>query len=435
MSDETRGFGTPEGGGGLVPSQGTPQPPSAEPGAPPWQDAQQPPPGAGTAYVPSPPHWSAQPSSPPSVPSRTPSSSGGGPSLTRRAGAILLVLGLVAGGGIAFGVTRATNSSRGGSVTINIDNTPVHVSNSNASGVAQALVPAVPTVIARTGGTSASLGSGFVIGHNGSVSYIVTNNHVVSTSKDLHVAMPNGDNWPATLVGADSLDDLAVLSVPSGSLPTVSFGDSSQLEVGQPVVAIGSPLGNQSSVTSGVLSALHRTITAGGETGSSSELLQDVLQTDASINPGNSGGPLADVQGRVIGVNVAVAGSSSNIGYSIPSNLAKRVVQWIIAGEKVQHPFLGISYLDSIDAIETGKAFSGPGVLVTAVTAGTPAATAGFKVNDILVGINGVKIYNGQTLGGLIQDKNVGDKLTCTVSRGGQTLTLTPTLVERPGNL
>ena len=435
MSEDTPGVGTPAGASGYTPPQGNPWPPSSEPGSPPWQAPPlQTPPGAGTPYVPTPPSWTEQPSAPPSFPSHTPPDDGA-PSLTRRAGAILLVVGLVVGGGIAFGVTKATNSAPGGSVTINVDNTPVHASGSNASGVAQALVPAVPTVIARTGGTSASLGSGFVISHNGNLSYIVTNNHVISSSKDLHVAMPNGDNWPATLVGADSLDDLAVLSVPSGSLPTVSFGDSSQLQVGQPVVAVGSPLGNQSSVTAGVLSALHRTITAGGESGSSSELLQDVLQTDASINPGNSGGPLADVQGRVIGVNVAVAGSSSNIGYSIPSNLARRVVQWIIAGEKVQHPFLGISYLDSIDAIESGKAFSGPGVLVTAVSAGTPAATAGFKVNDVLVAINGVKISNGQTLGGLIQDKNVGDKLTCTVARGGQTLTLTPTLVERPGNL
>ena len=427
MSDETPEFGAPDG------TPATPSTPSTPdtPYTPSWMQP-----------VPQPPGWAGEPSLPPGGPSAAPMPTptpaptpGAGPSLTRRAGVLLLLVGLILGGAIAFGVTKATTSSPGGSVTINVDNTPVHVSTSNASGVAQALVPAVPTVIARTGGTNASLGSGFVIGHNGNLSYIVTNNHVISGSRDLHVAMPNGDNWPATLVGADTLDDLAVLSVPNGSLPTVSFGDSSQLVVGQPVVAIGSPLGNQSSVTAGVLSALHRTITAGGETGTSSELLQDVLQTDASINPGNSGGPLADVEGRVIGVNVAVAGSSSNIGYSIPANLAKRVVQWIISGQKVQHPFLGIAYLDSIDAIESGRAFSGAGVLVTQVTAGTPAAAAGFKADDILVAINGVDINNGQTLGGLIQDKSDGQQITCTVTRGGQTLTLTPTLVERPSNL
>jgi putative serine protease PepD len=347
---------------------------------------------------------------------------------------LLLILGLVAGGAVAFAVTRATNPTRG-SITINVDNTPAHVTTNNAAGVAQQLVPAVGTVIARTGGTNASLGSGFVISHDGNVSYLVTNNHVISGSNDLHLAMPNGDNFTATLVGRDALDDLAVLSVPTGGLPTATFGDSSQLQVGQPVVAIGSPLGNQSSVTAGVLSAIHRTIQASGEGSSQSETLQDVLQTDASINPGNSGGPLADVQGRVVGVNVAIAGSSSNIGYSIPSNLARRVAQAIISGQKVQHPFLGIAYLDAIDAIEAGKGFNGAGVLVTQVTAGTPAAAAGFQVNDILVAINGTKIDNGQTLGGLIQDKSVGDKITCTVTRGSQTLTLTATLVERPGNV
>ena len=362
------------------------------------------------------------------------SSPSSGPSLTRRAGLLLLVLGLVAGGGIAYGVTRATTNAQKG-ITINIDNTPAHVTTNNASGVAQQLVPAVGTVIANTGNGQASLGSGFVISHNRNLSYLVTNNHVISASNDLHVAMPDGQNFTATKVGADSLDDVAVLSVPSGSLPTATFGDSSQLQVGQPVVAVGSPLGNQSSVTAGVLSALHRTIQAAGEGTTPGETLQDVLQTDASINPGNSGGPLADVQGRVIGVNVAIAGQSSNIGYSIPANLARRVAQWIITGQKVQHPFLGISYLDAIDAIESGKGFSGAGVLITAVTAGTPAAAAGFKVNDILVAINGTKIDNGQTLGGLIQDKSVDDRITCTVTRGGQTVTLTATLVERPSNI
>jgi S1-C subfamily serine protease len=302
--------------------------------------------------------------------------------------------------------------------------------------VAQLLVPAVGTIIARMGGSStASLGSGFVIAQTTTVSYLVTNNHVVTGSSDLHVAMPNGDAFTATLVGTDKLDDVAVVSVPSGSLPIATFGDSSQLRVGQPVVAIGSPLGNASSVTSGVISALHRTITASGENATSSETLEDVLQTDASINPGNSGGPLADVQGRVVGVNVAIAGSSSNIGYSIPANLARQVAGELIAHQKVQHPFLGIAYLDAIDAIEGGRGFNGPGVLVTQVTPGTPAATAGFQANDILVAIDGVGIDFGQTLGGLIQDKHDGQKIMCTVRRGGATLTLGPTLEERPSGL
>jgi len=201
------------------------------------------------------------------------------------------------------------------------------------------------------------------------------------------------------------------------------------------VLAIGSPLGNASSVTAGVLSALHRTITASGENATSSETLEDVLQTDASINPGNSGGPLADVQGRVVGVNVAIAGSSTNIGYSIPANLAQQVAGELIAHQKVQHPFLGIGYLDAIDAIEGGRGFNGPGVLVTQVSPGTPAALAGFQTNDILVAINGVAIDNGETLGGLIQDKHDGDKITCMVRRSGQTISVIATLEERPNGV
>ena len=358
----------------------------------------------------------------------------GTPSITRRAAASLLLLGLIVGGVAVYGVTRITEP--GGTVSIKVDNTPVHAITGNAEAVAQQLIPEVGTIIARTGSTtSASLGSGFVIGTNGGVSYLLTNNHVVTGSNDLHLAMPNGDAFAATLVGTDSLDDLAVVSVPSASLPVATFGDSSQLQVGQSVIAIGSPLGNQSSVTSGVLSALHRTITASGENATSSETLEDVLQTDASINPGNSGGPLVDVQGRVIGVNVAVAGSSTNIGYSIPANLAREVAQALIAHQKVQHPFLDIAYLDSIDAIESGQGFNGPGVLVTQVTANTPASAAGFRAKDILVAIDGVNIDNGQTLGGLIQSHHDGDRIRCTVKRGGSTMTLTATLEERPSGL
>ena len=367
---------------------------------------------------------------PPPHPGATPAR----PGLSRRRGALLLLAGLVIGGGGVTGALRLQDT--GSTVHIAVDTTPVKVPTTNAVGVAKALVPAVGTIIARQGGSStgASLGSGFVIANTGSTSYLVTNNHVVTGSSDLHLLMPNGDAFTATLVGKDALVDLAVVSVPSGSLPLATFGDSAQLAVGQPVIAIGSPLGNQSSVTSGVISALHRTITASGDTASSSETLEDVLQTDASINPGNSGGPLADVQGRVVGVNVAIAGNSTNIGYSIPSNLARQVASALIAHQKVQHPFLGIGYLDAISAIEAGRGFNGAGVLITTVSANTPAAQSGVQNGDVLVAIDNVAIDNGQTLGGLIQNKQVGQSITLTIKRGGQTLMLHATLVERPSS-
>ena len=190
--------------------------------------------------------------------------------------------------------------------------------------------------------------------------------------------MPGGKNLKAKVVGTDAFDDLAVISVADTSLPQAVFGKSADLKVGEQVVAIGSPLGNDGSVTVGVISALHRTISAGSGTSTSAETLQDVLQTDASINPGNSGGPLADMQGRIIGINVAVAGNTSRIGFSIPSDVAQNVAQALIARQPVKHPFLGISYLTAIDATESGQPFTGPGVLVTKVVDATPAASAGF---------------------------------------------------------
>jgi S1-C subfamily serine protease len=336
---------------------------------------------------------------------------------------------LLVGGGIVLAALHGKQGS--GVAEVQVNGTPAKIGTVAAIDVANRLGPAVGTIIA-TQQAATGLGSGFVIAHDASVSYLVTNNHVVQSATSLHVVMPDGQQFTATLVGTDAGDDIAVVSVPSTSLPQATFGTSSGLAVGESVIAIGSPLGNQGSVTVGVISALHRTITASGETGTSSETLEDVLQTDASINPGNSGGPLADTAGNVVGVNVATAGNANNIGYSIPADLARTVAETLMKHQKVQHPFLGIKYLDSIDAIESGTPFNGPGVLVQGVNAGTPAARAGFQSGDILVAVGGVDIDKGQTLGGLIQAHKVGDTITCKVRRGGNTLTLTPTLVERP---
>jgi putative serine protease PepD len=344
----------------------------------------------------------------------------------------MLLVGLIVGGGAAYAATRA-GVGGSGTAEVRVNAGPVNAGTVATVAVAKQLAPAVGTIIATQASTT-DLGSGFVMAHDAAVSYLVTNNHVVDGAVGLHVVMPDGEEFTAKLVGRDSLDDLAVVSVPSTTLPEATFGTSASLTVGQPVVAIGSPLGNQGSVTAGVISALHRTISASGGSGSSAETLEDVLQTDASINPGNSGGPLSDMAGDVVGVNVATAGNANNIGYSIPADLARYVAETLIGHRAVQHPFLGVSYLDSIDAIEAGSAFSGPGVFVKGVTAGTPAAAAGFKAGDILVAVDGVDIDNGQTLGGLIQARKVGEVISCKVRRGGQTITLHATLEERPSS-
>jgi len=348
------------------------------------------------------------------------------------AGATMLAVGLTLGavGTVLF--VRDVSSSR--TATLLVDDTPAKQGGSgNAESVAQELGPAVGTIIAKEG-TSSALGSGFVIAHDGSSSYLLTNNHVVAGATDLHVVMPGGRNLKAAVVGTDAFDDLAVISVADASLPVATFGVSKKLIVGQAVVAIGSPLGNEGSVTEGVISALHRTISAGSDVGGQTETLQDVMQTDASINRGNSGGPLADVDGRVVGVNVAIAGDASNIGYSIPADLAQNVAQELIRHEKVQHPFLGVTYYTSIEAVEAGQGFDGPGVLVRDVRSRSPADKAGFQKNDILVAVDGTTIDNGETLGGLVQQQHVGDTVAFTVKRGSNVIHLSATLVDRPSS-
>ena len=432
------------------PSPAVPPPPPPPPAA--WGDPYAPPapPPAGPPVPGSaPPGWSA-PALPagwgvPPPPGESAGDAGGG---SRRplivVGALMLAVGVAAGTLVGAGFARNDSGSRTANILVN-DQPTTSSSGSTGGGdavrVAQNLGPAVGTIIAKsgTGGTSppsgsgsASLGSGVVIARDSSNSYLITNNHVVDGAKSLDLVMPGGKNLKATVVGTDSFDDLAVISVSDTSLPQAVFGKSSDLKVGQQVVAIGSPLGNDGSVTVGVISALHRTISAGSGTSTSPETLQDVLQTDASINPGNSGGPLADMQGRIVGINVAVAGSTSRIGFSIPSDVAQNVAQALIARQPVKHPFLGISYLTAIDATENGQPFTGPGVLVTKVVDGTPAASAGFHSGDVLEAVNGVDIDNGQTLGGLIQQYHVGDSVSFTVRRGTDTLKLQATLVERP---
>jgi putative serine protease PepD len=348
----------------------------------------------------------------------------------------MLAVGVIAGALVGAGFARTDGGSRTANILVNDQpTTTTSGGGGDAVRVAANLGPAVGTIIAKQSTTttgSAALGSGVVIAHDSTNSYLITNNHVVDGAKSLDLVMPGGKNLKATVVGTDAFDDLAVISVPDTSLPQAVFGKSGDLKVGQQVVAIGSPLGNDGSVTVGVISALHRTIQAGSGTSTSAETLQDVLQTDASINPGNSGGPLADMQGRIIGINVAVAGNTSRIGFSIPSDVAQNVAQSLVAHQAVKHPFLGISYLTAIDATESGQPYTGPGVLVTKVVDGTPAASAGFHTGDVLMAVNGTTIDNGQTLGGLIQQYHVGDSVPFTVRRGTETIKLQATLTERP---
>jgi S1-C subfamily serine protease len=296
--------------------------------------------------------------------------------------------------------------------------------------VVQVLGPAVAEIIVTFNG-GGGIGSGFVIAQQNGVSYIVTNNHVVANATRVVLLMPDGRHFTAKVKGTDPVQDIAVVQVSDGSLPLAQFGDSTRLVVGQQVVAIGSPLGNQSTVTAGIISALHRTISTTATAGIPTETLPDVLQTDAAINPGNSGGPLADADGNVIGVNTAAETAGQGIGYAIPSLIAKRIAQELIAGHKPGHPYMGVCYEPEDAALAGGTALSGYGVLVTGALPGTPAASAGLKAGDVIEKVDGVALNNGETLGGAIQLHSPGETVQLTVLRSGSTTTIPLTFADR----
>ena len=258
----------------------------------------------------------------------------------------------------------------------------------NTKAIASLVTPSVVSISVTTESGGAT-GSGSVYKSNSSSSYIITNNHVVNTSgaaATIKVELSNGDQYPATIVGRDPGYDIAVLQIQMGNLPAVTLGDSSKVSVGDPVLAIGSPLGLASTVTSGIISALNRPVSTGT---ADAQSYVDSIQTDAAINPGNSGGALIDAQGRIIGVNSAIAtlssGSTSGsigLGFSIPINEAKRVIDEIIATGKSTRPVLGV-YFDTT--------YTGEGAKIGKLSAGEGAEKAGIPVGSIIRSIDGVK--------------------------------------------
>ena len=348
----------------------------------------------------------------------------------------VLVIAVAAVGGGAVGARIATQNTavQTPTPTLSADNRPLPASASgDAAAVAAKLSASVGTLVVTTASGSA-LGSGFVISNTGTTSYLLTNNHVVAGATAVELVMPTDVTYTGTVVGTDTFDDLAVISVQDGHLPVATFGDSTKLITGQAVIAIGSPLGNVGTVTTGVISALHRTIQAGDQSTGSQETLQDVLQTDASINPGNSGGPLADTAGRVVGVNVAASGSASSIGFSIPASIAQRVATALIAHQTIRIPYVGLGYTDPVQAASNGQPYRQPGLKITAVQPGSPAAGAGIQVGDVLTSVDGAALTNGQTLGGVIQSHTVGDTLSLVLIRNGQNVSVSVTLSARPAS-
>lgn len=316
-----------------------------------------------------------------------------------------------------------TNGVCGGSrtaITINAG-----ASGIDAKAVASLVTPSVVSIQVTTssgGGT----GSGSFYKTNGSTSYIVTNNHVVeaaASSGTITVELSNGDTYKATIVGRDANYDLAVIKINEGNMPVINLGDSSQISVGDPVIAIGSPLGLASTVTSGIISALNRPVTAGT---TDSQSYVNAIQTDAAINPGNSGGALVDSQGRLIGVNSAIAtlssGSTSGnigLGFSIPINEAKRVIDEIINTGKSTRPVLGVFF---------DTTYTGVGGKISRLSTGDPAEKAGIPVGAIVRQIDGVKLATTEAVIVKIRSYAPGATVKVTVdlpTGGSKTYTLT----------
>jgi len=259
-------------------------------------------------------------------------------------------------------------------------------------------------------------GSGFIVNSSG---LIVTNKHVVDQDGvKFKVYLNSGDEYDATVLAKDSVLDIALIKINANNLPYLTLADSSELEVGESVVAIGNALGEfKNTVSSGVISDLSRSIVAGDKYGFS-EKLDQVIQTDAAINKGNSGGPLLNLRGEVIGINVAVVEDSSNIGFALPINSVKDVVSQVEKTGKISHPYVGIRYIPITEDLKTSLNLSvNYGILIKkgsddtepAVLSNSPAEKAGIKEGDIILEIDGSKITTSSDFASLIRNKKVGD--------------------------
>jgi putative serine protease PepD len=263
-------------------------------------------------------------------------------------------------------------------------------------------------------------GSGFVFDAAG---HVVTNYHVVANASEFAVRFSDGSTYDAELVGSDPSTDLAVLKVdaPGDVVHPLDLGNSDDVEIGDGVVAIGSPYGLEETITSGIVSALDRTIES-----TNGYSIPGTIQTDAAINHGNSGGPLLDAQGDVVGVNSQIeseSGGNTGIGFAIPSNTVRSVADQIVSGGDVEHAYLGVSLDDSTDPA---------GALVGAVTDGSPAEGAGLRAGDVVTSFDGEEITGASDLTGAVSALEVGDEIELTYVRDGDTKTVQVTLGTRP---
>ena len=384
------------------------------------------------------------PAGPPAGPPVSPEAGGSGRGGGRlRSGlamaGIAAVLGGLVGGGTVALVDRGHGAAAVASSVIRDGGTAQGTPTSQSgtvSGAAARISPSVVT-LAISGSSGAGTGSGVIVRADG---YILTNDHVVSSAASggsITVTFADGRTARATIVGRDAQTDLAIVKVSGVSgLTAATFADSDTLTVGQTVVAVGSPLGLDNTVTAGIVSALHRA-TTGGDSGTA---VFDAVQTDAPINPGNSGGPLVDLAGRVVGINaeIATAGSGSGvpgqgsssgnigIGFAIPSNTAADIADQLIATGSAQHAYLGVQASQSGG---TGSQAGGTaGASVASVVSGGPADRAGLRAGDVVTRVGDRTIRDSEDLVAAVRAHKVGDVVTLTYRRGDADRTVTVTL-------
>lgn len=282
-------------------------------------------------------------------------------------------------------------------------------------------------------------GSGFIVSADG---YVVTNKHVVSDKQaEYSITLNNGKKYDARVLARDALLDIAILKIDGYNFAYLELGDSDNLELGQSVIAIGNALGEfKNTISTGIISGLSRKVTAGDGRGMT-ELLDKVIQTDAAINPGNSGGPLLNLEGKVVGVNVAVVQGASNIGFALPINSVKSIISSVRKTGSIVRPYVGIRYVQVTPELKIkNNLLVDYGILVArgkdatepAIIPGSPAQKAGILENDIILEINGKKMDEDQNFAYLIREKKIGDRLAMKILSAGVYKTVYVTLEKSP---
>lgn len=352
--------------------------------------------------------------------------------------AAMLAISAISFSGCSAGTAADNSATVSSSQSAQQAGSEIKLSDARNTPVVRAAKMVGPTVVGITNKAVArdwfnnpvetqGVGSGVIFREDG---YIVTNNHVISGAKEIIVSLADGRSLKGKLIGADELTDLAVVKVEAKDLPTAKFGDSDQIVVGEPAIAIGNPMGLefQGSVTSGVISALNRTLDI-------SDKLVKLIQTDAAINPGNSGGALVNADGEVIGINSAKLAASGveGMGFSIPSNTVQDVIKELLDKGYVARPYLGVSIMDPSTAPRFGYQLNiEKGVYVFQLTLNGPCGKAGLQRGDIILKVDDDEVNSISELRAKVASHKVGDKVKITFDRNGASHNVDVVLEEMP---